>query len=87
MLLVCYGVAVKLLSRVVLTVCKELIDDAKRSCVDIVFKDTCIELLAKARQILSEVEFRELLSYAAEKMEERISAPEEKLRLVQKSIH
>jgi hypothetical protein len=75
------------LSKVILSVCKELIDDAKRSCVDMVFKDTCIELLARARLILSEVEFRELLSYADTKMREELSGPEEKLRLVQKSIH
>ena len=75
------------LSRVVLTVCKELIDDAKRSCVDMVFKDTCVELLARAKLILSDVEFRELLSYADKKMKGRLSTPEEKLRLVQESVH
>lgn len=75
------------MSSVILSVCKELIDDAKRSCVDIVFKDTCIELLAKARQILSELEFRELLSYATERMKDTLSGPESKLRLAQKSIH
>lgn len=49
-----------------------------------VFKDTCIELLARASQILSELEFRELLSYAAERMKEKFSSPEEKLQLAQK---
>lgn len=75
------------MSKVILSVCKDLIDDAKRSCVDMVFKDTCIELLARAKLILSEVEFRELLSYADMRMREELSGPEEKLRLVQKSIH
>ena len=75
------------MSRTILSVCKELIDDAKRSCVNIVFKDTCIELLAKAHQILSDVEFRELASYASEKMSDAPEAPEQKLRLVQRSIH
>lgn len=75
------------MSRVLLSVCKELIDDAKRSCVDIVFKDTCIELLARARLILSEVEFRDLSAYAAERMKNTLTTQEEKLRLVQKSIH
>ncbi len=76
-----------MLSRVLLSVCKELIDDAKGSCVDIVFKDTCIELLARARQVLSEVEFRELVSYAVERLKDADSTPEERLRLVQESIH
>ena len=67
--------------------CKELIDDAKRSCVDMVFKDICIELLAKARQILSREEFRELSSYVAERMKGKLSSPEQKLQLTQKGIH
>lgn len=75
------------MSRVLLAVCKELVDDAKRSCVDMVFKDTCVELLARAKLILSEVEFRELSAYAAETMMGKLATPEEKLRLVQEGIH
>ena len=73
------------MSRVILSACKELIDDAKLSCVDMVFKDMCIELLARARQILSEEEFRELSSYAAERMKAKLSNPKEKLQLTQKA--
>ena len=41
------------LSEVVLLVCKELIDDAKLGCAEMVFKDVCLEILAKARLILT----------------------------------
>jgi hypothetical protein len=53
--------------------CKELIDDAKMSCADLVFKEICLEILAKARNVLSQKQYRHLVAYAAERMKERIS--------------
>jgi hypothetical protein len=51
--------------------CKELIDDAKLGCADIVFKDICLEVLSRARNVLSEKQFDQLVVYAAEKMREK----------------
>ena len=59
-----------MLSEVVLLACKELIDDAKLGCADLVFKDVCLEILAKARLVLSNEEFEELTFFAAERMKE-----------------
>jgi len=61
-----------MLNEVLLLACKELIDDAKLGCADLVFKDICLEILAKAKQILTEEQFRELSSYAAERMKEEM---------------
>jgi hypothetical protein len=58
------------LSEVVLLACKELIDDAKLGCADLVFKDVCLEILAKARLVLENDEFEELKSFAAERIKE-----------------
>jgi len=52
--------------------CKELIDDAKLGCADLVFKDLCLEVLSRARNVLSEKQFNQLVAYAAEKMKEKI---------------
>ncbi|MEM1589607.1 MAG: hypothetical protein QW175_04240 [Candidatus Bathyarchaeia archaeon] len=57
----------------ILQACKELIDDARMSCTDIVFKEICLEILAKARLVLTEKQFRHLVGYAAEKMKEKVS--------------
>ncbi|MEM0058715.1 MAG: hypothetical protein QXG58_06035 [Candidatus Bathyarchaeia archaeon] len=57
----------------ILQACKELIDDARMSCTDIVFKEICLEILAKARNVLTEKQFRHLVDYAAEKMREKVS--------------
>ena len=51
-------------------VCKELIDDAKNGCANLVFKDICLEILARAKQVLTDVQFRELSYYAAERIKE-----------------
>ncbi|HKZ94454.1 MAG TPA: hypothetical protein VJ249_07745 [Candidatus Bathyarchaeia archaeon] len=51
--------------------CKELIDDAKNGSSDKVFKEITLEILARAKNILTDVQFRELTQYAAEKMKER----------------
>ncbi|KPV64132.1 MAG: hypothetical protein AOA66_0448 [Candidatus Bathyarchaeota archaeon BA2] len=60
------------MNEVLLLACKELIDDAKLGCADLVFKDICLEILAKARQILTEEQFRELSSYTAERIKEKL---------------
>ena len=52
--------------------CKELIDDAKMGCADLVFKEVSLEILSRARNILTEKQFRRLVVYTAERMKERI---------------
>jgi len=53
------------------TACKELIDDAKLGCADLVFKEICLEILARAKNVLTDDQFRQLAQYAAEKMKEK----------------
>jgi len=60
------------LSGQILQACKELIDDAKMGCADLVFKEICLEILARARHVLSERQFKQLVAYAAERMREKI---------------
>jgi len=60
------------LSGQILQACKELIDDAKMGCADVVFKEICLEILSRARHILSEKQFKQLVAYAAERMREKI---------------
>ena len=57
---------------IILLTCKELIDDAKLGCTEMVFKDVCLEILAKAKHVLDESQFEELSSYAAERLKEKI---------------
>ncbi len=52
-------------------VCKELIDDAKMGCADLVFKEICLEILSRARLVLTEKQFRSLVAYAAERIKEK----------------
>ncbi|MCL6579165.1 MAG: hypothetical protein K6T73_07240 [Candidatus Bathyarchaeota archaeon] len=52
--------------------CKELIDDAKMGCADLVFKEVCLEILSRARNVLTEKQFKQLVAYAAERMKEKI---------------
>jgi len=59
------------MNEVIFMACKELIDDAKMRCADLVFKDICLEILSRARNALTEDQFRELSQYAAEKMKEK----------------
>ncbi len=61
-----------MLNEVLLLACKELIDDAKLGCADMVFKDMCLEILAKAKQVLTPEQFKDLSFYAAERMKERM---------------
>jgi hypothetical protein len=60
------------MSEQIFKACKELIDDAKLGCADLVFKDICLEVLSKARNVLSEKQFSQLVAYAADKMKEKI---------------
>lgn len=52
--------------------CRELIDDAKAGCADLVFKEVCLEILSKARHVLTEKQFGHLVAYVSEKMREEI---------------
>lgn len=52
--------------------CKELIDDAKTGCADMVFKEVCLEILSRARNVLTPKQFKQLVAYATERMEEKI---------------
>lgn len=60
------------MSEQILEACKELIADAKLGCADLVFKDICLEVLSRARSILSDNQFNQLVLYAADKMKETI---------------
>jgi hypothetical protein len=60
------------MSEQIFKACKELIDDAKLGCADLVFKDICLEVLSRARNVLSEKQFNQLVVYAAEKIKEKI---------------
>jgi hypothetical protein len=60
------------LNEQILQACKELIDDAKMACADLVFKEVCLEILSRARHILTEKQFKQLVAYATERMEEKI---------------
>ena len=61
-----------MLDGVILVTCKELVDDAKLGCTDMVFKDLCVELLAKAKLVLTEGQFEEFSSYVAGKLKEKV---------------
>jgi hypothetical protein len=54
-----------------LQACKELIDDAKAGCVDLVFKEICLEILARAKSFLNAEEFSSLVNYASDRMQEK----------------
>jgi dsDNA-binding SOS-regulon protein len=70
------------LSEVVLSACKDLVEDAKLGCADMVFKDVCLEILAKARLVLSNEEFEELTFFVAERMkDERVSSSGRRIRV------
>jgi hypothetical protein len=60
------------MSEQIFKACKELIDNAKLGCADLIFKDLCLEVLSRARNVLSEKQFNQLVVYAAEKMKEKI---------------
>ncbi len=52
--------------------CRELIDDAKVGCADLVFKEICLEILSRASHVLTQRQFKLLVAYAAERMKEKI---------------
>ena len=52
--------------------CKELIDDAKNGCADLVFKEICLEILSRASHVLTRQQFKKLASYAAQRMREEM---------------
>lgn len=58
------------MNTVLLDVCKQLIDDAKSKCADLVFKEVCLEILARAKHVLDDKEFKTLMVYASERIEE-----------------
>ena len=60
------------LNEQILQACKELIDDAKKGCTDLVFKEMSLEILSRAHNVLTERQFRQLVAYTTEKMKERI---------------
>ncbi len=70
---------VKMLNEVLLMACKELIDDAKNGCADLVFKDICLEILARAKRVLTDAQFKELSYYTAERINEKSSIREAEL--------
>ena len=71
-----------MLSEVVLLACKDLIDDAKIGCAEMVFKDVCLEILAKARSVLNNEQFEELTFFVAERMkEERVPGSGRRVRI------
>lgn len=60
------------LNEQILQACRELIDDAKKGCADLVFKEVCLEILSRARNVLTETQFKQLVTYATERMKEKI---------------
>ena len=59
------------MSETILQACKELIDDAKLGCADLVFKEICLEILYRAKHVLKENQFKELVDYASERIKEK----------------
>ena len=55
----------------ILLACKDLIADAKIGCADLVFKDICLDILAKARLALIAEQFEELTVFVSEKLKEK----------------
>lgn len=56
----------------ILKACEELIDDAKLGCADLVFKDVCLDVLSRARNVLHDKQFNQLVEYASEKLKEKV---------------
>ena len=66
----------------ILCSCKDLIADAKISCADLVFKDVCLDILAKARLVLTAEQFEELRDFATEQLkEEKASVSGRRIRI------
>jgi hypothetical protein len=69
----CFSQGELALNEQILQACKELIDDAKMGCVDLVFKEVCLEILSRARNVLTQYQFKQLAAYASLKMKEKVS--------------
>lgn len=54
------------MSKQILNACKELIEDAKKSCADLVFKEFCLDVLSKAKIVLNDLEFNQLVIFASQ---------------------
>ncbi|MCW4016534.1 MAG: hypothetical protein NWF06_09205 [Candidatus Bathyarchaeota archaeon] len=54
----------------IVSACKDLIADAKLGCADLVFKDVCLDILAKARLVLNAEQFEELMVFVSESLKE-----------------
>jgi len=67
------------LNEELLLACKELIDNAKTERKNIAFKQACIQILAKAKHILTNEQFQELCSSAAERIKENIEPERQNL--------
>jgi hypothetical protein len=61
---------VEFLMKEILLACKDLIADAKISCADLVFKDICLDILSKARLVLTTDMFEELVEFTSENLKE-----------------
>ena len=71
------------LSEVLLSICKELIVDARIECTDLAFKDICLEILAKARLVLTNEQFEQLVLFVTEIFKkEKVSNPGRKIRIL-----
>jgi len=66
----------------ILQSCKDLIADAKISCAELVFKDVCLDILAKSRLVLTVEQFEELMDFATESLkEEKVAVPGRRIRI------
>ena len=50
----------------ILNACKELIEDARKSCADLVFKEFSLNILSNAYNILNDTEFNQLVLFTSE---------------------
>ena len=64
------------MNETLLTACKELIDDAKTGSNNMVFKEIVLEILARAKNILTNDQFKQLTQYAAQKIQEKTALAE-----------
>ena len=70
------------LSEVLLSICKELIDDARIECTHLAFKDICLEIFAKAKLVLTNEQFEQLVLFLTEILKkEMVSNPGRKIRI------
>jgi hypothetical protein len=56
------------MSERIVEACKELIDNARMGYANLVFNESCLEILSKAYNISSDKQFRQLVAYATEKL-------------------